>query len=82
MLQKEELQKEIEAQQESGYDGLLKEDQYLAEVNLDDLENSSGEQQEYWLVAMRAAQEAGLLWGVSQPNEDCNSLAQYGHFIT
>jgi hypothetical protein len=35
MLQKEELQKKIEAQQEMGYNGLLEEDQYLAEVNLD-----------------------------------------------
>ncbi len=65
-----------------GYNGLLEEDQYLAEVNLDDQENSSGERQEYWLVATRAAREAGLLWGVSQPNEGCNSLAQDGHFIT
>jgi hypothetical protein len=37
MLRKEELQKEIEAQQEMGYQGLLDEDQYLAEVNLEDL---------------------------------------------
>jgi hypothetical protein len=43
MLRKEELQKEIEAQQEMGYSGLLKEDQYLAEVNLEDLETSSDE---------------------------------------
>ena len=43
MLQKEELQEKIEAQQEMGYYGLLEEDQYLAEVNLDDLENSSCE---------------------------------------
>jgi hypothetical protein len=45
MLQKEELQKKIEAHQELGYDGLLDEDQYLAEVNLDYLESSSGERQ-------------------------------------
>ncbi len=42
-LWKEELQKEIEDQQELGYDGLLEEDQFLAEVNLEDMENSSGE---------------------------------------
>ena len=59
---KEELQREIEDQQEQGFDGLLEEDQYLEEVKLEDLENTSGEQQEYWLVAMRAAREAGLLW--------------------
>ncbi len=58
-LRKEELQKEIEAQQEMGYDGLLEEDQYLA------LETSSGERQEHWLVAIRAAREAKLLRGLS-----------------
>jgi hypothetical protein len=58
---KEELQQEIEAQQEQGYEGLLEEDQYLMEVNLDNLEGSSGERQEYWLVMMRAMREAGLL---------------------
>ncbi len=46
-LWKEKLQKKIEAQQEMGYDGLLEEDQFLAEVNLVDLESTSGEQQEY-----------------------------------
>ncbi len=39
---KEELQQEIEAQQEQGYEGLLEKDQYLAEVNLDNLESSPG----------------------------------------
>jgi hypothetical protein len=61
MLLKEVLQKEIEAQQELGYNGLLEEDQYLVEINLDNLETSSGEQQEYWLVAICAAQKACLL---------------------
>ena len=31
---------------------LLEEDKFLAEVNLDDLEESSGEKQTYWLLAM------------------------------
>ena len=39
---KEELQREIEDEQEQGFDGLLEEDQYLEEVNLEDLENTSG----------------------------------------
>jgi hypothetical protein len=39
----EELQREIEDQQEQGFDGLLEEDQYLEEVKLEDLENTSGE---------------------------------------
>jgi hypothetical protein len=49
----------IEAQQDMGWEGLLEEDQYLAEVNLEDLEHSTlGEQQEYWLVAIQAVREA------------------------
>jgi hypothetical protein len=79
---KEELQREIEAQQDQGFDNLLEEDQFLAEVNLEDLENTSGERQEYWLVAMHAAQEARLLRGVSQPYLGCNTAAREGRFIT
>jgi hypothetical protein len=45
---KEELQREIESQQEIGMDGLMEEDQYLAEVNLEDLESTTGKRQEYW----------------------------------
>jgi hypothetical protein len=51
------LQREIEAQQDMGSTGLLEEDQFLAEVNLEDLEASSGERQEYWLLAIRAARK-------------------------
>ena len=52
---------EIERQQELGSDGLLEEDKYLLEVNLDDLNSTSGEWQEYWLLAIKAAREALLL---------------------
>jgi hypothetical protein len=41
----------------------MEEDQYLAEVNLEDLESITGERQEYWLVAICAAQEASILQG-------------------
>ncbi len=46
-LQKEELQREIERHLEEGTEDLLEEDQYLAEVNMEDLETSSGEHHEY-----------------------------------
>jgi hypothetical protein len=36
------------------------------EVNLEDLQHSTGERQEYWLVAIQAAQEASHLQGLSQ----------------
>ncbi len=46
---------------DKGWDDLLEEDQYLAEINLEDLENTNGERQEYWLVAIRAARTASRL---------------------
>ena len=58
---KEQLMVEIEEQQELGDDGLLEEDKYLAEVNLDSLESTSGERQTYWLLAMRTARKRFLL---------------------
>ena len=58
---KEEIQREIERQQEQGDEGLLAEDRYLMEVNLEDMETSSGERQSYWLLAIKAAREAAIL---------------------
>jgi hypothetical protein len=47
---KEELLVEIEQHRELGDEGLLEEDKYLAEVNLEDLASMSGERQHYWLL--------------------------------
>jgi hypothetical protein len=50
MLQNEELQMEIEAQQELGLgwdDSLVEEDKYPVDVNPEDPSNTSGERQEY-----------------------------------
>ena len=52
---KGELQLKIERQMELGEDGLLPEDMFLADVNLSNLEQSSGVRQVYWLLAIRAA---------------------------
>ena len=57
----EEIQREIELQQELGDEGLLPEDKFLAEVNLEDMESTSGERQEYWLLAIKAMRKAKLL---------------------
>ena len=35
--------------------GLLEEDKYLAEVNLEEISTSSGERQYYWLLAIQTA---------------------------
>ena len=54
---KQELQNEIEQQIELGGEGLDEQDKYLLEINLEDLEDSSGEDQYYWLLAIQAARE-------------------------
>ena len=58
---KEELQIAIEEQQEMGLEGLGEEDKYLMEINLEDLETTSGEHQAYWLLSVKAAREAFLI---------------------
>ena len=59
--EKEQLQADIEEQMELGFDGFVAMDRPLATVELEDLESSSGEQQEYWLLAVRAARVAATL---------------------
>jgi hypothetical protein len=51
---KEELLLEIEHQKELGDAGLLEEDKYLAEVNLEEMATTSGERQHYWLLAIQS----------------------------
>ena len=46
--------KEIETQMEME-DDLLPGDQYLKEINLGDTQHSSGDREEYWLMAVKAA---------------------------
>eukprot|EP00956_Cyclotella_meneghiniana_P022017 scaffold40896_cov41-Cyclotella_meneghiniana.AAC.6 len=58
---KEELRKALEDQIELGEEGLAKEDEYLLDINLDDLDDSSGEDQAIWLLALKAAREAHRL---------------------
>jgi hypothetical protein len=60
-LRKEEIQQEIKKQMEQRGESLLDEDQWLMEVNLGDMEESSGEWEQCWLVASQTAQEAVAL---------------------
>jgi hypothetical protein len=60
-LQKEAIQREIEEQMELGEVGLLEEDHWMMEVKLGDIENTSREQEEYWLLAIKAVQVAAML---------------------
>ena len=54
---KEEVQQLTEEQIEKGSEGLDEQDRHLLDINLEDLETSSGEDQYYWLVAIQAARE-------------------------
>ena len=58
---KEEIKILIEDQIEMGGGGLEESDKYLFEINLEDLETTSGETQEYWLLAIKSAREAHIL---------------------
>ncbi len=66
--QKEAIQREIEAQLELGEEGLLEEDHWMLEANPGNLEASSGEQEEYWLLAIKAARAAATLTGQGDPS--------------
>ena len=52
---KEEMLAEIKRQRELCDTGLLEEDKYLAEVNMENMATSSGERQHYWLLAIQTA---------------------------
>jgi hypothetical protein len=63
-------------------EGLIEEDQYLAEVNLEDLESTTGKRQEYWLVAICAAWEASILQRQHTARQCHRRSALRGHLNT
>ena len=65
-IRKEDIQRQIEEQMELGAAGLLEEDHWMMEVNLDP-EASSGEREEYWLLAIKATRQAAYLVGQQNP---------------
>jgi hypothetical protein len=77
---KEELLAEIERQRELSDNGLLEEDKYLAEVNLEDMATSSGERQHYWLLAIQTARKHYTLktQRASQQTEQSNTIREEG----
>ena len=68
---KEELRDAILDQLYMGEEGMAEEDKYLLEINLDDLETTSGTKQHYWLLAIRAAR----IWQELQAEEEEGSVA-------
>lgn len=61
VIRKEAIRREIEFQLALGGDGLAEEDMYLLEINLEDLDDSTGEDQVYWLMALKTARKAWQL---------------------
>ncbi len=69
---KNELLKEIEHQLTLDPKGLSEEDRFLLECNFEELTSTSGEQQEYWLLAIQAAREASHLHtGAEATHQHC-----------
>ncbi len=62
-LHKTELLEEIANQLSMGAENLMEDDKYLLECNLSNLTttNGDGEQQEYWLLAIKAARMASII---------------------
>ena len=58
---RERLLREIEKQIEMGDEDLCEEDKWLMEVNLSDLDESSGDKEAYWLVAVEMARARFLI---------------------
>ena len=60
-LHKSELLGEISNQLSMGAENLMEDDKYLLECNLLTLAMSNGEEQEYWLLAIKAVRMACLI---------------------
>jgi hypothetical protein len=58
---KEEIVAQIESERAVGGPGLVEEDRYLLDINMDDLSDMSVEGQEYWLLAIQAARVVGQI---------------------
>ena len=61
MTHKEEIQRLIEDHINLGEEGLDPRDHYLLEVDLEDLETTSGMEQAYWLLQLQAARRESTL---------------------
>jgi hypothetical protein len=72
--EKEALLVEIERQRDLGNAGLLEEDKYLAEVNLEEMSTSLGERQHYWLLAIQTAWKHYLLRASRESGHNVQSV--------
>jgi hypothetical protein len=68
---KVDLLEEITKQLSMGAESLMEDDKFLLECNLLDFVTTNGKQQEYWLLAIQAAREAGQL-RMQAKQQQCN----------
>lgn len=52
---KEQLVQDIENQIEKGDEGLAEHDKWMLEIDIDNMDTSSGERESYWLLAIQTA---------------------------
>ena len=69
---KEELKEAILDQLYIGEEGMAEEDKYLLEINLNNLETTTGIKQHYWLLAIKAARR----WQELRAEEEGESVAR------
>jgi hypothetical protein len=75
---KEEIQRFIEDQIELGEEGLEEKDHYLLEVNLEDLEHTTGEEQHYWLLHIQAARSERALREANRKSNNNRNTSESG----
>ncbi len=63
---KDKLMKDIAYQLELGAEGLAEDNRFLLECNFDKLTTTNGEQQEYWILTIKAAREACRLHAMAR----------------
>jgi hypothetical protein len=76
-LHKYKLLEKIANQLSMGAENLMEDNKYLLECNLSDLATTNGEQQEYWLLAIKAARMAGVIYqqtAQQQCTVDCRCM--------
>ncbi len=78
---KDKLLKEIDHQLLLGPKGLSEEDQFLLECNFDELTSTAGKQQEYWLLAIQAAQEVSRSRGLATTMQQHGYKVEKGVFL-
>jgi hypothetical protein len=77
-LHKTKLLKEIAKQLSMGAENLMEDDKYLLECNLSDIATTNGEQQEYWLLTIKAARMASLIQQQTTQQQCIANLQTYG----